>query len=290
MANLYWKPKTWVKYQDSYDALPTSLLDTDSIPALVSFSADVQAEEIKNPAEIIQFMDIVELENIRMKASLKMYLNKEFWEGKAISILKAGAFKNVGTTGKVLALGAPASETYLSLFFGIDGINFAIKNARPTLFKISKSKNSIMEFQFDVEGELVTSGLPTYPNYSISSGTPITNANLQGKTNFWASWELNIKNDYYDQFDHSTGKHKLLLTGTEATMKFDYDAGVFASWTSLVDVGVAVSETILLNGFSTDSLIFNGKLVNPAMIKERDNVASQEIEIKLTSLETHHGA
>jgi len=290
MANLYWKPKTWVKYQDSYDTLPSSLVDTDSIPALVSFSADVQTEEIKNPAEIIQFIDIIELENIRIKASLKMNLNKELWEGKVISILKSGAFKDVGSTGKVLALGAPVSETYLSLFFDIDGIKFAIKNARPNLFKLAKSKNSIMEFQFDVEGELVTTGLPTYPGYSISSGTPITNANLQGKSNYWTSWELDIKHDYYDQFDHSTGKHKLLLTGAETTMKFDYDAGVFATWTSLLDVGTAISGTILLNGLANDNLIFNGKLLNPAILKERDNIASQDIEIKLTSLETHHGA
>lgn len=290
MADLYWKPKVWVRYQDSYDTLP-SFVDTDSIPAVVSFSTDVQTEEIKNPAEILQFMDVIELENIRVKASLKMTLTKDLWEGKLISVLKSGAFKEVGTTGKVLTLGAPVSETYLAFLFDIDGMKFAIINSRPNSFRIHKAKNSIMEFQMDIEGELKTSPLPTtFPNYSITSGTPIINANLQGKQNFWASWELNIKNDYYDQFDHSTGKHKLLLTGTEATMKFDYDAGVFASWTSLVDVGVAVSGTILLNGFSTDSLIFNGKLVNPAMIKERDNVASQEIEIKLTSLETHHGA
>ena len=288
MANLYWKPKIWWKNQSSFGTLPT-FADTDSIIGVVSFSADVETEVIEKYSSLLQFLDIVKLSEVQLKASIKCKVTKELWEGKIKDILQVGGFGLSNTIyGSANTLGSSTAETYGAVLFDIDGFQFAIKNARANSIKFGKNKNSVMEFQTDVTGDLVTSGL-TFPNYSVYAGTPITTANLSGKINYWSSWEIEVSNEFYDQRDHSSGAHKLMLVKTEANVRFDYDAGVYASWGLLIEPGTAVDGTLLLNGLSNDKVVFSGKLVQPALLKERDGVASQEIQAKLTSLACYHG-
>jgi hypothetical protein len=281
MANLLFKPKCWFAVQSAYDTVPT-FAASDSITATASLSAEVETETVTNPADLVKFINVVATEKIRAKASLKIPLYEAIWDTKVKDSLRISGF---GGTTTQLNMGGQTQDTYGAFLFNVDGFKFLIKNARGKP-KFSMPKNGILTLDLDIEGELVLTGLPTEPSFTpvTVSDNMITSVSFSGKTNYWATLEIDVRPTYYNQKDQTTGAPKLILTNIEASLKVDYDAGVLASWDTFLTPGNALTQTILINGSTSRKISVNGILTAPAMLKDRDGIASQDLEFALKTL------
>jgi hypothetical protein len=284
MANLLFKPKVWYKLQSAYNSVPT-FAASDSLLATCTFSAEVGTEKITDPSALAGLIDIVPTEAVHGKVGLKVPLSESYWDGKFKDILKVAGF--AGTTTKLDMGSSLFSNNYASLLFNVDGFRFLLKNAVVTGLKLTKAKNGILTLDADFEGMLQLSSLPTEPtsyNVPASMDDAITNVAIQGVSNYWASVELDIKPQHYTRKDHTTGDLVFLLTKIEATIKYDFDAGVVGSWDSFITPGSIITQSLLLNGSSSRKIDYTGILENPAMLKDRDGIAAQDITLAVKSL------